>query len=169
MLLKTSNGGTIWDTLPFMKQNAIDVEDIFFTTPTFGYAVDSYGNIYKTGDGAQTWQVDFPDDSVGINLNYVYINGSAGYATGYNGHLLKRDNLNSVNEIKNDFKISMFPNPTENGLVSILFNQTENVDLNVYNVNGQAMLTQNDFKSGQLNLSFLNNGMYYMHFTLSNR
>ncbi|MFI5205292.1 MAG: YCF48-related protein, partial [Flavobacteriales bacterium] len=162
MLMKTNNGGTVWDTLGYMKQNGIDVEDIFFTSMTVGYAVDSYGNIYKTTNGAVTWQVDFPDDSVGTTLNYIIVNGNVGYATGYNGHVLKKGNMNSIHEIQPDLKMKIYPNPSNDGVFQVLFNETNVFEVSVFNTSGQEVMRQSEFNGGMLNLSALQSGLYYV-------
>jgi photosystem II stability/assembly factor-like uncharacterized protein len=167
MIMRTTNGGTVWDTLGYFKNNGIDVEDIFFSSLNLGWAVDNYGNIYKTTDGAQTWTVDFPDDSVGISLNHIFVNGSTGYATGYNGHVLKNTNANSIGENNELPQSRIYPNPG-NGLFHVLFNHNEKNRLQVYSSNGQMVMDVSDCKSGPLNLSYLQNGLYILSFITDN-
>lgn len=164
MIMRTNNGGTVWDTLPYFKNAGVDIMDLYFMTANMGYAVDSYGNIFKTTDGAQTWMVDFPDDSVGTQLNNVVVNMDIGYATGFNGHVLKRMNANSINETTSLPQSRIYPNPG-NGQVQVLFNHNEKTTLQVYSSNGRRVFERTHCKNGMLDLSFLPGGVYVLQFT----
>lgn len=163
-MLKTTNGGTVWDTLGFMKHHGYDVQDMFFTSMTHGYAVDGAGNIHKTTDGAVTWQINWPADSVGTSLSGIFINGNIGYATGYNGNVLKNDNLSTVKEVKSELQLNIYPNPSHDGMLQVQIKNHSLLTVNIFNTSGQQVLAQSNFRGGPLNLSALENGLYYIRF-----
>jgi photosystem II stability/assembly factor-like uncharacterized protein len=52
-VLKTINGGVTWSALAVPKNTFIS--DLAFTTPTNGYALDMFGDVYGTKDGGLNW------------------------------------------------------------------------------------------------------------------
>jgi len=76
----------------------------------------------------------------------------------------------SVAGIEQAEKIEMFvyPNPT-NGIVTMTFQMQQAVQVAVYTINGQRVLTENNFNSGdQLNLTGLADGVYQIEMQLGN-
>jgi len=76
----------------------------------------------------------------------------------------------SVAGIEQAEKIEMlvYPNPT-NGIVTMTFQMQEAVQVAVYTINGQRVLTENNFNSGdQLNLTGLADGVYHIEMQLDN-
>jgi photosystem II stability/assembly factor-like uncharacterized protein len=54
-VLKTIDGGATWSAVAVPKNTLI--RDLAFTTPTSGYALDTFGDVYGTKDGGLTWAV----------------------------------------------------------------------------------------------------------------
>ena len=52
-VLKSIDGGATWNALAVPKNTFIT--DLAFTTPTYGYALDMFGDVYGTKDGGLNW------------------------------------------------------------------------------------------------------------------
>lgn len=55
IVLYTVNGGTDWETLATVIENAAFLEEIQFASSTFGFGIAG-SNIYSTEDGGTTWE-----------------------------------------------------------------------------------------------------------------
>ena len=64
-----------------------NLQDVFFTSPTTGWAVGENGVIVRTRDGGTTWD-DVPSHTT-HSLEKVTFNGGRGWAIGFGGTLLQ--------------------------------------------------------------------------------
>ncbi|HLF15266.1 MAG TPA: T9SS type A sorting domain-containing protein [Bacteroidota bacterium] len=86
-ILKTTDGGASWTTLP-LPDSITTLRNVFFITEQYGYAVGSQfrggmisGVIIRTTDGGSTWQrQDFPNVTDLLDVDFPTI--STGYAVG---------------------------------------------------------------------------------------
>lgn len=76
-VLKTIDGGATWSALTVPKSSAIT--DLLFITPTYGYALDMFGDVYDTKDGGLNWA------KIGVTSSEF---GLTSFARGDNGKLL---------------------------------------------------------------------------------
>lgn len=95
-------------------------------------------------------------------------------ATSNYGNNLFVDDINlsgasSVNELGNNLSINIYPNPAkDNTNISISLSEAQNVSIQLYNMLGEVVYTANQgqLSSGehtvQLNVSDLNNGVYFV-------
>ena len=79
-ILKTSDGGTSWQTV--LASSGTALVDICFPTALTGYSVSSGGDIVKTTDGGNTWSyLDSP--AIGLVLRGVFfLNPDTGFICG---------------------------------------------------------------------------------------
>jgi hypothetical protein len=134
--------------------------------------------ILTSNSGRLNRQNSFGRFTVGFNFNGAvpakyklhlinnYENGLNKYSVVDNVKFLFSSS--SVNEIKNTY-LSIFPNPS-NGIVSINSNQ-DIANINVFDITGKAVLNQeytNKLNQAEIDLSALNNGIYFIAVQSSN-
>jgi len=58
-LYRTLNGGNTWDTLRYFSDQRLQVSELYFDSPTHGYAAVSLGvgGVYETTDVGNTWRL----------------------------------------------------------------------------------------------------------------
>jgi len=83
-------------------------------------------------------------------------------------HLPQNPNINSENEDENsnnisnlESSISVFPNPTT-GIVNIIAENTKIEKISVFDISGKVLENNNNFAGTTLDLSWLNNGVYFI-------
>jgi photosystem II stability/assembly factor-like uncharacterized protein len=84
-IIKTTDGGTTWDTVLNIQLPG-QLNSVFFTDSNTGYAAGN--SIIKTTDGGTTW--DTLSTGTTSYLNAVYFtDANTGYAVGYPGTIIK--------------------------------------------------------------------------------
>lgn len=78
-----NNSYTRMFTLPYGS----GINSMSFPNNTTGYIIVDYHKIYKTTDGASTWNLIYTDSHV-LN-NFCFINAATGYAVGDAGYIIK--------------------------------------------------------------------------------
>lgn len=82
-VLKTTNGGASWFSLPMAQ--GVNLDDVFFLTPQKGFVTSYFGGTYRTTNGGTSWQLisglegtasslSFPTPMIGYSI------GAPGYA-----------------------------------------------------------------------------------------
>ncbi len=117
-LLKTTNGGASWNTMPNTLLNEFaSLSDVHFISDQVGYIAMGQ-NIFKTSNGGQSWHPqsfhphgDYYIGSVEmVNENVGYVSGHGIFSTSNGGGL-------SIGATKkNDLGIKLYPNPTAEDL-----------------------------------------------------
>lgn len=142
-LLKTSNGGQSWDTLPSTFITDFEsLADVHFMTEQVGYAaVGQY--ILKTVNGGQSWERQqispagdyYVSGIVMVNSNLGYASGSGMFKTTNGGGTV------SVSTPKvNALGISIYPNPAS-GTLNILKPADMILEqINIIDASGRVML-----------------------------
>src|SRR3954469_1937573 len=74
------------------------------------------------------------------------------------------DYLESVPEIQNDNLISIYPNPSSEQLIISEIEKGDCPTVQILNSIGQVVYAENCFQAGTINISELNNGMYYLKY-----
>jgi photosystem II stability/assembly factor-like uncharacterized protein len=83
MIMRTRNGGILWDTLKTSIPSYISLYSMGFSDKNNGYVVGDYGFIAKTKDGGNTWsQISSP---TGNTLNTIAYFNSVWYTGGSDG------------------------------------------------------------------------------------
>ncbi|MBN2008947.1 T9SS type A sorting domain-containing protein [candidate division KSB1 bacterium] len=87
------------DAVPTLERMDLEIMDyrlsqIFFTDSQHGFAAagGTKGDIYRTEDGGQSWDVirgNFKFNSSGRIYDWYFVNSDTGYAVGYYGNLFK--------------------------------------------------------------------------------
>lgn len=86
-LIKTSNGGASWETLPIPN---VEVSKTFFTSALVGHAVCKQGTILKTVDGGINWYVTESINQYPSDFKTVYfVNEMVGFASREHANLFK--------------------------------------------------------------------------------
>ena len=118
IMLKTTNGGVNWNTVPNVLYL---IKDIAFIDNNLGWAVGytqaGEGGILKTTDGGISWVID--TGNLSSQLNSLFIKDNYGWAVGENGLILRTTDarLVWVEDEKNNFHPTEFvleqnyPNP----------------------------------------------------------
>ncbi len=167
----TTDGGETWDTTKYVFPYTVNT--IAFADSLRGFIGDTAGNIYSTTDGGTTWQNDNVP-SGGRSINSIAIaGGTAVYAVGDGGLILKRELVTSVaeggeQEQPQPTQLQIVPNPTS-GEVELRYQQYTQgeVEIIIVNTNGQSVLANHHPNQGiglhreVLDLSSLPPGIYY--------
>jgi len=101
---KTVNGGSAWSSqiLPQGSYESINFNNVFFTSATNGYIADQdNAAIYRTTDGAATWQpANTPSISGVSGTDMVFTNDSTGYVSAqYGWQVEKTTNYGKIWEV----------------------------------------------------------------------
>uniref|UniRef100_A0A7V3VUT0 T9SS type A sorting domain-containing protein n=1 Tax=candidate division WOR-3 bacterium TaxID=2052148 RepID=A0A7V3VUT0_UNCW3 len=123
MILKTTDGGVTWDTIP-APANAYYLRALDFVDNQKGWAVGRFGTIVHTTDGGNTWifqtnpatttlfDVDFSDTLHGVACGYNIIlyttNGGQNWNIGHIRGINEEGTLNNGNEF---IRLQVYPNP----------------------------------------------------------
>jgi len=146
-LLYEGDTANIFKTIPIMSHA--------FLSDTLGYLVLSNGEIYKSIDGALTWNLETYANQVKHLFLY---DTSVMYFAGNVGNIYKYDSYNVSNVEENNISKSDFiisPNPT-NGYCKIncyLSNQSD-VSIIVYDINGKEISNHQYPKQPSGNISY---------------
>jgi photosystem II stability/assembly factor-like uncharacterized protein len=189
IILKTTNGGKIWNTLHL--DNYI-IKDIYFADSLHGWAVGCdttfnhhpryyYGGIIlETFDGAETWNTIV--ENLPGSLNAINFKDDVGWAVGDNGLILRTDNWttwidqNTGQAYFLEYKLSQnYPNPF-NPKTTIEFSlpKSEFTILKIYNILGKEIRTivSKKLNSGNHIYTFdgknLASGVYYYRIEAGN-
>ncbi len=86
-ILKTTDGGKSWVTLP-VGDNILEIKSIYFLDANNGFAVNVSGKFFKTTDAGATWSV-LPIDKLGQINSVFFTNIKTGYVADASGQILK--------------------------------------------------------------------------------
>jgi len=162
ILLKTDDGGEVWDEYRFDKYL---INDMYFSDSLHGWAVGndtnySYidigmwwnamfrGIIMETWDGGVTWSVNV--DNLPGPLNSIYYKGGYIWAVGENGLVLKYrdptwidDNKDVSGIIPEYYELNQnYPNPFNPvTIINYQLPMTSDVNISIYNLLGQKVAT----------------------------
>jgi photosystem II stability/assembly factor-like uncharacterized protein len=159
LIIKTTDGGSSWltqTTTPITTQNH---NAVFFSDIETGYLGNS--TIYKTNTSGDTW---YEMSNSGQILDLYFPSSTIGYATGYNGVILKLDLTLGINDIINNNKIIIYPNPAKKFVFIETLEQIEKIILT--NQIGQIINIEKN--KNILNVQNLKKGIYYITFINNN-
>jgi photosystem II stability/assembly factor-like uncharacterized protein len=93
LMLRTSDGGETWDSIPLPYKPA-DLRTIKFYSPAFGITIGTIANLF-TRDGGQTW-TDFTSEEMKICNHLFLLSDNVAYLSGIKGQLFKTGNGGST-------------------------------------------------------------------------
>ncbi|MCB0724367.1 MAG: T9SS type A sorting domain-containing protein [Ignavibacteriae bacterium] len=172
-LMKTTNGGTNWDT-NYLPYSSLYINDFDFTDEMNGMVIDDDGNVYKTTDGGNSWEVGNVS-SIQIEGVYMvspteaYICGPSSFVFGYKD-IVSGTELTYTNSIPKEHYLEQnYPNPF-NPSTTIKFGIPRQglVSLKVYDMSGREvanLINNRKMNAGQVTQRFdgssLSSGVYF--------
>ena len=89
LMLRTTDGGETWDSIPLPYKQA-DLRTIKFFSSTFGITIGTGANLL-TRDGGQTW-TSFTSEEMKVCNNLYLLSENVAYLSGLKGQLFKTSN-----------------------------------------------------------------------------
>lgn len=165
-LRKTTDGGITWteNTIAGFT-GSIYCND--FLNASNGYIVGGSGVIKKTIDGGATWTTEISGTTEDLH-SVFFVSSALGFAVGDNGKILKYSS--GVTDILESFETStalIYPTPSND------FFQIKNIEnnhqLDIFNSNGQLILSQADIgESSKIDIRKLPKGAYIVKLSKKN-
>ncbi len=118
----------------------------------------------STQDGGTTWHFDIMNNYLpsGTFMELDFNETGQGYATGYNGLLLKTQTQVGIQDDKEDHNLIIYPNPANN---YVYVNSDNNIDkISMYNELGELLYINEsvNIKSIKLDLTGYKRGIYFV-------
>ncbi len=162
----TTDGGVTFQYYNFPGY----IWDYRFFSATFAIGVSSNGWVYKTEDGGTTWTVvnNVPGPNDMPTNFYITQDRVYSFGTRTDIYTLEIGALLSNTDEQRYTDIKVYPNPTNNYI------NIETLDLSLsivelYDLNGRKVLSQEIDNSNKIDLTSLNSGIYFMHILDENR
>ncbi|WP_341902879.1 T9SS type A sorting domain-containing protein [Fluviicola taffensis] len=136
-LLKSTDSGQTWETLPFVEKF---VQAVGFITPDHGWMGGHTTGFYETTDGGHTWNFL----GIGNNLNRIFvINAHLVYASGAGLYKYGYSTLSTgvtEGKPKDALSVTITPNPFSEKLnFSIDFQHGDNLVAELYDASGKLL------------------------------
>jgi len=185
IVLKTTNAGTNWDTVPHTCPTGM-FWSVRFTSPDTGY-IASVRRILKTINGGTNWYTQsLPVDTNNLVLrNCYFTNANTGYLVGHNfngdfGYIFKTTTggvLTDIkpvsNELPTEFKLEQnYPNPfNQSTMFNVQCSMAGIVQVKVFDITGKevATLVNEYLQPGTYEVTFdavdLTSGVYFYKLT----
>ncbi|MBN2001549.1 T9SS type A sorting domain-containing protein [candidate division KSB1 bacterium] len=171
-VIRTTNGGGSWEEIPTPEAGRI--RQSFAHNNHFWIIVDS--SVYKSTDNLQTWeyQITAPAALIQMSITSNFLKGTAGWAVGLDGCVLKYENANETSiQTKKvagsaGFKLyNNYPNPFNTRTkIKYVIPKPDWVKLTVYNLLGEKVTVLVDEKKQageyqtEFNAHHLPSGLY---------
>lgn len=154
---KTIDNGITWSEIQLPTQR--NLYAVHFLNNNAGYVGGAYGALFKTIDGGISWNMEVSNDTQGIGMVKM-VNDSTAYFSDYkNIYKNNYSNINSIKSPKEKGEIKIFPNPASNEL-NVLASTSGEIDVVIYDLNGNNVLSQKLTDDRKLNISELAEGVY---------
>ncbi|NQT77565.1 MAG: T9SS type A sorting domain-containing protein [Bacteroidetes bacterium] len=181
-ILKTIDCGITWETINSGIQ--YEYKPLYFINADTGYAAATFlgffpgyekltMEIWRTNDGALTWNLQFVDSAYWQATNSIYfINDTIGFVAGWQT-MLKTENGGiatgiQLNERTHDIEVKVYPNPT-NQYVNVEISNTDSkkIILEVTNLSGKILhrieYSNNEPYIQKIDLSEHSRGIYLLN------
>ena len=162
-----TNNGLNWSKS--LIPNYAGIGEIKMVSSKVGFAADA-DYILKTTDGGYSWNISKEYTAFGpvFPSLLAFPSSSTGYVAGFGGFFAKTSNSGGVG-IKEAIEVEyqIFPNPTSEN-ITITYDPTiaNDINLNIYNIMGQNVLTKEIISNTgivNLNISNLSEGTYLLN------
>ena len=171
-IFKTTDGAESWSSQTFSED--LSLSSIYFSDEMNGWAAGGQNGsavLLKTTDGGENWEYDYPSN--GDYLTKVFFtDNQTGWAVGGSGTVLATAAFfTGFEDITQDKNISVYPNPATSFINVNLNNLSgNNMNLNIFNMNGQLVYTASDLNLAenqvvQISVEKLKKGIYQMVLT----
>ena len=184
-IYRTIDGGTTWQEMANFSDVMIErmkIQKLYFFNEQVGFVLagdycdenSCYrgGSLLKTTDGGLTWSVEYKiapsnhnfwDMSLDNSLGEGYIVG--GNITNGQGtiHKVEFESVASIQNLEKKDYITLFPNPSSETITMRFDNILQKGTLQIFNTQGQLILTDDISKTIRKNYSF-QNGTYIYRF-----
>lgn len=139
---------------------------------TIGYDWKSFSGSGYTVNSDKAFYVKYADDTI-YRLVFTSFDGSS---TGNIGFTTENVTTTlGLNSVEHNFSFGLYPNPSRNGEVELVFDNAKASDykVNIYNLTGQLMMNQNietssQFAQTRLDVSGLSSGTYIVQIISNN-
>jgi photosystem II stability/assembly factor-like uncharacterized protein len=162
VFIQSHDGGKTWADRTISSN--IGIYNVYFQSTNHGYIcgidnTDNTGFVYETFDGGKTW------NDLEYTLPWAWAVQSIGdklFVCGDKGTIAVRQNTNAVNGPEHVKNWMAFPNPAQN---YIYVNSVGNLKslYKLYALSGNLVLAGELSHDNKINVSFLPNGMYWLH------
>ncbi len=151
-LFRTLDAGATWDTI--VVDSVLSIQDFQFTTPLLGHVLSTYGQLFVTEDGGQTWALEYATawGFYGPSIYFYSISfvEETGYVVGTSGLIKKHDATIGMEDIQNNSPgFTIYPNPLA-GTQDLFIQTEENSDdcvITIVNAIGQTIFNKKIAKS----------------------
>ena len=161
LILYTKNKGVTW-TVKSTAGNS-DLLDICTIGKSIFWAVGTNGYIQKSTDAGNSWTTIIPRFQGQEYKDISFINENLGWFVGESGlNIYDNRPKTTIKKIAVQSQIQIYPNPS-NGFITLNSN-IEFVKIEIRNTLGQ-LLNQIQIKNNNIDMSMLNNGIYFIQAT----
>ncbi len=172
-LLRTTNGGTNWDTVPLPNNKIVfrQIEEINGHLFAMGSDIsDTSSCIFSSTDWGSIWQKQFcRKANTGGLVDMSFAGPNVGYCTDWR-NVYKNDQLVSLREEASAFTFDVYPNPVSDQL-TIALPQPGPAEITIYNSIGEKVLVRSKkaHSTLALDVSALTNGFYLLEVQQSDK
>lgn len=177
-LMRTNDQGKTWTAIPPLSQSDHDIYGLMPVNGSlvFAYGTNitskgSYGAIWKSADGGQTWSEEVLPVTVDYRITKMCVGENFVYATGGNGQILRMRipvNVTSVDHVVTDTEINVHPVPAYDQInISVNTRDLHVTQVDICAMDGRRVqsfpvtTTDNEFT---INISHFPPGLYLLRF-----
>lgn len=155
-IIKSQDGGETWEAINLDVET--NLTSIVFVNSKAGYIVGNK-KIFRTYDAGETWIEEI--NPLLTDLQGIAMIQNEAYIVGKEGTVLKNTQIPlNIGEFKHKTDIVLFPNPAKS-YFQILNLEHSKIDLELFSINGQMLLKQQQIDSStQINTENLPPGIY---------
>lgn len=160
-ILKTTDGGISWSEVEFFES---ELQSVYFSDATTGYAVGNRGRIIKTTDGGISWSYETSGET-GVLKSIFFTDPLTGYAVGDDGTILKTTNggVLGIGENRNEHSINIYPNPVISQVTIVIPGYVKTNMIVILDIKGAEVIKQQTTGSiTHINMHDLARGVYYV-------
>ncbi|PBQ31409.1 hypothetical protein CNR22_06410 [Sphingobacteriaceae bacterium] len=140
---------------------------IQFANALTGFVGGENGTLLKTTNGGTSWTNETSNTTQAINAIYTY-NYSSYFVDNANKIFISQQPLTSLEKIKNNEALSIYPNPATNELIVNYKTLNEKISLQILDVGGKLVFESELSGASSLDISGMEAGIYFVKCINSN-